>query len=302
MSSTKKDDMLTTCLDAARTSILSIGSGDGSQQKAIVEQGHNKILTTFYENSKNEVLRKYPHAASILNFLEQKSYRLPLYGMDATQLHSYNIGKFDIILFTFPHTGVPNNQKHSIRSNQELLRNFLQSAQHVLTPNGQVQVTLKKGEFYEKWNISSLLEENGTLNYKGSHDLDKSMFPGYVHRLTKGSIGSMKQVVDKQGAQVHVFSDVMTIGKTKSVVVNSNKHTVIVAPPVGMPMTDVEIQAQIMSVLGQRLQDVLEIRRSFDDPKPDTRQLNRILYSMKEQGFVQQHGPKPGGTNKKPRW
>jgi len=129
-----KEDLLTICLDAASTSILSIGSGDGSQQKAIVEQGHSKILTTFYEDSKAKVLRKYPDAGSILDFLGQKSYRVPMYGLDATKLHTY--GTFDIIMFTFPHTGVPNNQKDSIRSNQNLLRGFLKSAQHVLAPNG----------------------------------------------------------------------------------------------------------------------------------------------------------------------
>mmetsp|Transcript_29828 Transcript_29828/g.44087 ORF Transcript_29828/g.44087 Transcript_29828/m.44087 type:complete len:133 (+) Transcript_29828:278-676(+) len=131
-----KEDLLTICLDAASTSILSIGSGDGSQQKAIVEQGHSKILTTFYEDSKAKVLRKYPDAGSILDFLGQKSYRVPMYGLDATKLHTYGIGIFDIIMFTFPHTGVPNNQKDSIRSNQNLLRGFLKSAQHVLAPNG----------------------------------------------------------------------------------------------------------------------------------------------------------------------
>jgi hypothetical protein len=291
-------DMLASCLDAANVSILSVGSGDGSQQQAIVKQGHAKVLTTFYD-SKDLTLRKYPHAGNILRVLEESSYKPPLYGIDATKLHTYSIGTFDLIIFTFPHTGVPNSDRTNVASNQSLLRGFLRSAERILTPSGQIQITLKVGEHYDKWNVASMMEDKKSLKYKGSHDLQKELFPGYVHRLTKGTIGSLKRVVDKKGAQVHIFDKVLTIGATNTPV---GSQTVIVAPPVDTPFTDEEMYAEIVSILHQEQipRNVLEIRRHFDDPKPDTRQFNRIIYAMKANDVLEHHSP--NRTNQKPCW
>jgi hypothetical protein len=137
------------------------------------------------------------------------------------------------------------------------------------------------------------------LKYKGSHDLQKELFPGYVHRLTKGTVGHLKEVVDKKGAQVHIFDKVLTIGATNTPV---GSQTVVVAPPVGIPFTDEEVYAEIVGILlkEQKPRNVLEIRRQFDDPKPDTRQFNRIIYAMKANGILEQHSP--NGTNQKPCW
>jgi hypothetical protein len=44
-------------------SVLSVGSGDGSQQVATLRAGHINLVTTFYD-SKAEVLRKYPRVLS----------------------------------------------------------------------------------------------------------------------------------------------------------------------------------------------------------------------------------------------
>ena len=297
-------DLLSTCLDAAKVCILSVGSGDGSQQQAIVNEGHTKVLTTFYD-SKANVLKKYPHAGGILQELEEKSCWSPIYKVDATQLHTYAIGKFDLVIFTFPHTGVSNNDKDNARSNQELIRGFLKSAQQILSPGGQIQITLEVGEHYDKWKIASLLEANGTLKYQGSHSLDKSSFPGYVHRLTLGTLGALKEVPDKHGAHVHVFSNVITIGETITSIGNASQM-VVIAPPIDIAFhTDVEVHAQIVCIfleIGRKPLNVLEVRRQFDNPKPDTRQLNRILYGMHENGLLEQHSPKQGATNKKPCW
>jgi hypothetical protein len=43
-------DLVSEVLTAARRSILSIGSGDGSQQVAIVRSGHVNIVVTFYDS------------------------------------------------------------------------------------------------------------------------------------------------------------------------------------------------------------------------------------------------------------
>lgn len=313
-SSQQQKDLLGSCLDAAKVSILSVGSGDGSQQEAIVKQGHNKVLTTFYD-SKALLLQKYPHAGGTLDFLTRRSQWPPIYQVDATRLHTYSgiLGKFDLIIFTFPHTGVPNSDRNNAQSNRDLIRRFLQSAQQLLSPGGQIQITLKVGSHYDKWKVPELLQEHGALKYQGSHGLEKSMFPGYVHRLTKGAVGNMKEVHDKHGANVHVFSNVITIGGKSTSVSNENpSQTVVVTPPSVDSLawyTDVELHAHLVSCFHleqdqeDRPRNVLELRRRFfEDPKPDTRQMNRVLYAMKESGLVSQHPPRPGATSKKPCW
>jgi len=201
------EDKLTACLKHAATSILSVGSGDGSQQLAIVREGHTNICSTFYD-SKDVVLKKYPHAVDILHELQSKCKYPPMFGVDATKLEEYKAAlgtSFDLVFFTFPHTGVPNDRPESVTSNQELLRGFLTSVHHVMAPGGQVQLTLKSGQHYDRWNWQSLIKDETGLRYDGCSKLRKDLFPGYHHRLTNGMSGKLKEVPDKLGATVHRF-------------------------------------------------------------------------------------------------
>ena len=208
---------MTTCLKSAATSILSVGSGDGSQQLAIVREGHINLCATFYD-SRDEILRKYPLAASILEELKTKCKYSPVYNVDATKLQQYKhtLGCFDLIFFSFPHTGVSNHLPESIKSNQDLLRGFLSSAHHLLNPGGQVQLTLKSGEHYARWNLQSVVKEVTGLQYDGCADLHKEMFPGYSHRLTRGMQGALKEVPDKNGATVHRFRKLSSTSRSQA--------------------------------------------------------------------------------------
>ena len=130
--------------------MLSVGSGDGSQQAAIVRAGHHNIVCSFYD-SKSLLFEKYPCAAEHVAYLE--TYCRVLYEIDATALHTAELGKFDLVFFTFPHTGVPNGQPDSVPSNQNLLRSFLRSASLILEPGGEIQITLKTGSPYNEWRL-----------------------------------------------------------------------------------------------------------------------------------------------------
>ena len=104
-------DILTSTIVAAKRVILSVGSGDGSQQAAIVivKSGHFNLVSTFYE-SEHAVIKKYGSAREHIKLLRDKSSTV-LFEVDATNLHSHPQlmkKKFDVIVFTFPHTGVPN--------------------------------------------------------------------------------------------------------------------------------------------------------------------------------------------------
>ena len=82
-----KMSKLAACIAAASKRILSVGSGDGSQQAATVRAGHSNLVTTFYD-SKAEVLRKYPTATETMAYLE--SHCKVAYEIDATKLQAYS--------------------------------------------------------------------------------------------------------------------------------------------------------------------------------------------------------------------
>jgi 25S rRNA (uracil2634-N3)-methyltransferase len=200
-----QNDRLPTVLrdKESQVSILSVGSGDGSQQAAIVARGHSNITTTFFDGSPDDVRAKYPPAGEHLQTLERDGGPV-LFGIDATQLDAAPLGKFDIVIFTFPHTGVPNQALDNAASNQALLLGFLQSVVHVLKPGGSVHITLKKGNPYDKWNLPGLLPNGSALHLSKQHPFDKSLFPGYKHRRTKGMNRGCKTVRD-DGAEVYIF-------------------------------------------------------------------------------------------------
>lgn len=300
------EDLLTSCLKFANLSILSVGSGDGSQQLAILKQGHTNLCATFYD-SKELLLRKYPHAASAIKELEENCKFPPTFNVDATQLHKQlykdTLGTFDLIIFTFPHTGVPNADPTSAASNQQLLRGFLSSAHHLLKPNGKAQLTLKAGECYEKWNLQSIVSEVTGLKYEGRSSLKKTMFPGYKHRLTNGMKGPLKQVVDKHGAFVHQFR----LSSSSAPHTQSTLTWIdIVMGPVKEERTDDANEEWILSHLTssaskKKLLTVLEIRReAFQEPLPPVPELNRSLYRLQKSGKLMQHSCQ--GPSKKPRW
>ena len=296
-----EDDILTQCLRAAEKQILSVGSGDGSQQKGMVERGLRNIQVTFYD-SKAVILRKCPNANAILEYLKKHCTHPPKYQVDATKLDQlFPAESFDLIMFTFPHTGIPNNDPKNIESNQRLLRNFLKSASVVLKKEGEIQITLKNGQHYDQWKLPELLDQSMRLKFRSTHDFDPSMFPGYQHRLTRGVSGNLKVVPNKDGAKVYTFGPDVPLRETNSPFYG--KYLTIVALTRDKEWADDELRPFLVDVLeqSQQPQDVLELRRQFPQPLPDTRQLNRILYGMEKDKTIQRHSPL-AERNSKPRW
>jgi hypothetical protein len=296
-------DVLTACLEAVQKSMLSVGSGDGSQQEAIVQSGLKNLQVTFYD-SKTQVLQKYPHATRTLAILEQLCDTPLRFQVDATKLDQmYKPSSFDLIFFTFPHTGIANNSPQCVESNQRLLKFFLRMASKLLKPDGEIQITLKNGECYERWNLPGLLKKDAGLKLESTHPLDKSMFPGYKHRLTNGTDGKIKEVIDKSGARVYVFgcSSSTSTNSPQQACFAGKSLTVVQQSRTPQTWTDDELWVEIYVVLESFCapSNVLDIRRQVT-PQPDTRQMNRVIYSMEQSGIVQRHPP--GSKSQKPRW
>lgn len=63
--------------------------------------------------------------------------------IDATALSAGELGEgFDFVVFNFPHVGSDEGLQNSIRDNQKLVRGFLESAAPLLSPKGEVHLTL----------------------------------------------------------------------------------------------------------------------------------------------------------------
>jgi hypothetical protein len=301
-------DTLTSTILAAKRVILSVGSGDGSQQAAIAKSGHHNIVSTFFD-SEDTVTAKYPSARGNITFLRSKS--TVLFGVDATKLHDHvqlKDKKCDIIIFTFPHTGIPNYAKGfsgpnptSIEENKTLIRCFLKSAQHILADDGEITITLKTSAPYDKWTFPDFAQFE--IEPKSQHSFNAELFQGYTHRATNGHVNS----VSNGQAKSYVFSKKRKQDNTTS------RENALFCPSLLFKLSvkfstveDQDVELYVLELLALSTTsnsqcNVLDIRRSFPEGiRPDTRQLNRVLYQMESSKHLKK-GP-PYGSNRKPTW
>jgi hypothetical protein len=256
---------------------------------------------------KSQLLAKYPTARANLEFLENNAK--VFYGIDATCLdeHAGAIGKHDIVSFSFPHTGVPAQplERH-VTSHQTLLKGFLGSVDSVLKRGGSVEVTLKPGHPYDKWNLQSLVAESTGLDMISTHPLNEANFPDYVHRMTNGA-----GIVSHAGATVYEFgrSGEIPAARTEPAAnLSSLGGRILMVVVVVDVLTDEQIMSRAVEILNDeksrgdsRLMDVLQIRRKFDERgQPDPRALNRALYALEASGKIEKCEPAKG--KHKPRW
>ena len=305
-------DALTSTITAAKRLILSVGSGDGSQQAAIVRSGHHNIISTFYD-SEQTVTTKYTKSQEHINLLRNKS--TVLFGVDATDIHAHpelKEKKFNIIIFTFPHTGVSNfalgqsgPNPRSIESNKQLIRDFLRSAQQILAQDGEISITLKTSAPYNKWTFPDFVEYE--IEPKSQHRFNAQLFQGYIHRSTNGHV----ERVDNGMARTYVFSEKRKAIDDDDEEEDSQYENFCVSTPFKLllqfhTLYDDDIESCVMNVLHSLLpqntnSNVLDIRRQFPEAiRPDTRQLNRVLYQMEASNMIKKGPPK--SCNQKPTW
>lgn len=197
--------MVSEALKAASIKILTVGSGDGSQQASIVRSRHRNIVVTF-KDTRAEVLSKYPSAAASLQYLDAQQVE-QLFSIDVATLGTGALQgrKFDCVVFNFPHVGGDTGRSEVLAQNRSLVSTYLSGALRVLAPGGEVQLAVKTEGSYKKWDVLGLVRDNGGLTVARRAPLDATLFPGYVHRLTKGAAGS-KRSVNHDGAEVFVLT------------------------------------------------------------------------------------------------
>lgn len=100
---------------------------------------------------------------------------------------------FDYVIFNFPHTGEPNYKDMSLQSNQSLLRGIFASVPYIISPNGELHITLKNEPIYNSWKIDKQCEQVfqlvqktkfTPLCLKNRFSFEENLFVGYTHVAT----------------------------------------------------------------------------------------------------------------------
>lgn len=134
-----------------------------------------------------------------------------LHGVDAEALAQDNrlaSNKFSQIVFMFPHVG----GKMKIHRNRQLVRNVLKSAKHILDENGQVVVTLCKGQGGTPFEKVERLAANTWKVVETAHDVGFVLSQVYYfphHQFQQyHAVGyrGLQKGFNRQDSVVHVFA------------------------------------------------------------------------------------------------
>ena len=150
---------------------LLLGEGDFSfaASLALVWGDAHQLTATAYD-SEDVATAKYASLAENVETVRSCGGTV-LFGVDATRCHSHGAvvrrgtpsAGFERIIFNFPHSGSGiKDQARNITANQQMLRGTFQSAQRLLAhPNGELHLTLKRGEPYDSWSAVALAKMCG---------------------------------------------------------------------------------------------------------------------------------------------
>ena len=242
--------------------------------------------------------------------------------------------RYDCVLFYFPHVGGDINNRTVLTQNRTVIRNYIRGALRLLAEGGEIQVAVMTGGGYDRQDVEALVAEDHQLAVKEKVPVAKSRFPGYVHRMTAGALGKRKREVHDPGAVLYVLEPVdngrdrpgsistsssgssSSSGDSNSTIddlVRLRGRILIVVQAL-TALSDDEAEALLVTALdshyasapaGANSPNVLDLRRAIACTVdaailPDTRQLNRVLYSMESKGIIVRKASV--GSSKKPTW
>ncbi|XP_027941365.1 uncharacterized protein At4g26485-like [Vigna unguiculata] len=171
--------------------ILLVGEGDFSFSLSLAKafgSASNMVATSL--DSKGILLWKYPRVSIKLMELEELGCTI-LHEVDVHTMSEHPLLKtkcFDRIIFNFPHAGFTYREHKlcQIELHQKLVSGFFKSAKKMITQNGEIHVTHKNGNPYNKWEVVELaVDENLQLVEKVR--FRKRDYLGYVNKRGSGN-------------------------------------------------------------------------------------------------------------------
>ncbi|CAD7935115.1 unnamed protein product [Amoebophrya sp. A25] len=196
------DEAMTLSVDVSNAkSVLIVGDGDLSFAASLVNHVLHveRITATVYEKEE-EFLKRYgdqDHTSGLVNLktLQGTSCNM-LFGIDATDIRgslrkcqqerggvapSVDVEKiqYDVVIFNFPYPIEWNSTNVRGRA-EKLMRDFLPSAQKVISEKGQIRIALVNKQF-EMWYIAQTLQ-NAKLEVERVEKFDKELFEHFRSR------------------------------------------------------------------------------------------------------------------------
>ncbi|TVU09957.1 hypothetical protein EJB05_43456, partial [Eragrostis curvula] len=172
-------------------SILLVGDGDFSFSLALAtafRSGSNLTATSLdtYEDLKT----KYSKAESNITELKRLGAKI-LHGVDVKTMRLHielKSRRFDRVVFNFPHAGFKGkeDQVHIINLHKKLVRSFFNNAFHMLYPYGEIHVSHKMGQPYDRWELECLAAEVSLIMFD-KVCFQKEDYPGYDQKRGSGS-------------------------------------------------------------------------------------------------------------------
>lgn len=190
--------------------ILTIGDGNFSFSSALVKLfGSGAGIVATCLDSEAELHAKYPEAREFVAGIEESAGRVILQVdcRNLNQIPSLHSNTFDRIIWNFPHTGSGISDKaRNIREQQALLSAFFASAAPLLTADGEIHVTVKRGKPYDEWAVPKVAAaSSAALVLATGLQFYPHLYPGYAHRRTGGRLTEEENEDLDIGATTYVF-------------------------------------------------------------------------------------------------
>ncbi|KAG4990228.1 hypothetical protein AAZX31_09G016100 [Glycine max] len=173
--------------------ILLVGDGDFSFSLCLARafgSAHNLVATSL--DSYDSIGKKYSNGLSNVMELQERGC-LVFHGVDAKEMSQHfflKTQRFDRIVYNFPHVGFiyPENSHCQIQLNKRLLKGFLANAKALIKKEGgEIHVTHKEGDPYNKWDLVKKPEKRG-LVLQQVVPFFKDDYPGYDNKRAHGKL------------------------------------------------------------------------------------------------------------------
>ncbi|CAJ2658142.1 uncharacterized protein At4g26485-like isoform X1 [Trifolium pratense] len=182
---------------SSKHKILFVGEGDFSFSLSLAKvfgSAHNLVATSL--DSQEKIEKKYSNGISNARELEERGC-IVLYDVDVKVMSQHfflKTQRFDRIVYNFPHVGFlyPENSYCQIQLNKKLLKGFMTNAKALIKKDGggEIHVTHKEGDPYNKWDLVRKAEKRGLFLHQ-SVPFFKDDYPGYDNKRAHGKLSDL---------------------------------------------------------------------------------------------------------------